>query len=308
MQRIDTSTKFADLFGTGKHGFRDGNKGIGQAATAFNAAWFNSVQEELAGVIEGAGTALVPGTNTQLVTAIQSGKLLSAVAVNTGDTFSATLTPAITGLTNGLTLYIRAPAANTTTTPTFNAGFGGAIGIVKGNGLALVAGDIAGAGHWLMLQYDATLVKWVLLNPATGIVAPASLPVGTIITQAKAGATLPGYLQCPLTGSTQLITDFPALAAVLGTSWGGNGTTTFGIPYFAADQVPIQAGAGVVGTHSDGSIPAHSHSYNATGVGSGNSIGGFTGGQPYNSTNTSSFGTGTLNLAAGNRVNFWVKY
>jgi hypothetical protein len=30
-------------------------------------------------------------------------------------------------------------------------------------------GDIAGAGHWLLMQYDVTLDKVVLLNPANGI-------------------------------------------------------------------------------------------------------------------------------------------
>jgi hypothetical protein len=33
----------------------------------------------------------------------------------------------------------------------------------------LVAGDIAGAGHWIELQYDSTLDKWALQNPATGV-------------------------------------------------------------------------------------------------------------------------------------------
>ena len=36
------------------------------------------------------------------------------------------------------------------------------------------AGDIAGAGHWIELQYDSTLDKWVLLNPAKGINALAT--------------------------------------------------------------------------------------------------------------------------------------
>ncbi|QWF72328.1 hypothetical protein KEF85_07745 [Methylomonas paludis] len=30
-------------------------------------------------------------------------------------------------------------------------------------------GDIAGAGHWLELQYDSVNDNWVLLNPATGL-------------------------------------------------------------------------------------------------------------------------------------------
>lgn len=37
--------------------------------------------------------------------------------------------------------------------------------IVKLNNQPLVAGDIAGAGHWLELQYDSVLDKYVLQNP-----------------------------------------------------------------------------------------------------------------------------------------------
>src|SRR5512143_2483934 len=54
---------------------------------------------------------------------------------------------------------------------------------------------------------------------------------GVVIGEIKAfgGSTVPAnFLGC--VGGTQLIADYPALAAVLGTTWGGNGTTTFGIP------------------------------------------------------------------------------
>jgi hypothetical protein len=73
MQRIDTSTKAVDLFGSGKHGFQDGNPGIGQAATQLNAALFNNVQEELCRVIEAAGIALDGAVYTQLLSALNAG-------------------------------------------------------------------------------------------------------------------------------------------------------------------------------------------------------------------------------------------
>jgi hypothetical protein len=72
MQRIDTSTKFTDLFGTGKHGFRDGNKVSGISATAFDAAWCNAVQEEISNVVEASGASLNPAAYNQLLTAINS--------------------------------------------------------------------------------------------------------------------------------------------------------------------------------------------------------------------------------------------
>lgn len=70
MKRIDTSTKHVDKFGAGKHGFKDGNTTTGEPATALNAAFFDAVQEEIAGVIEGAGIALNPAANNQLLAAI----------------------------------------------------------------------------------------------------------------------------------------------------------------------------------------------------------------------------------------------
>ncbi|MDO8931222.1 MAG: hypothetical protein Q7U97_02405 [Rhodocyclaceae bacterium] len=72
MHRIDTATKSTDLFGAGKHGFKDGDKANASPATDLTAAFFNDIQENLAGVIEAAGIALVKGDYTQLRAAIQA--------------------------------------------------------------------------------------------------------------------------------------------------------------------------------------------------------------------------------------------
>lgn len=103
--------------------------------------------------------------------AVQQNAYSWASADGTANAITASFTPAITALTNGMMLFVRAASANTTTTPTFTPASGtiAARQIVKGAGAALAGGDIAGAGHWLALQYDATLDKWVLLNPATGV-------------------------------------------------------------------------------------------------------------------------------------------
>jgi len=63
------------------------------------------------------------------------------------------------------------------------------------------------------------------LHPSSG---PGGLvPVGTIF--AFGGAAAPtGYLLA--SGGTQLIATYPDLWGVFGTTYGGNGTTTFGIP------------------------------------------------------------------------------
>ena len=97
-------------------------------------------------------------------TDIQS-QAITANAGGTADAITATYIPAVTALINGLTLYVRASASNATTTPQFSPNGLTARTIVKATG-SLVVGDIAGAGHWLQLTYDTTLVAWVLSNPA----------------------------------------------------------------------------------------------------------------------------------------------
>lgn len=100
--------------------------------------------------------------------AVRSIGIPTATAGGTADAITADFTPNV-ALTNGATVIVRAGAANATTTPTFAPDGLIAKTIVKGNNLALVAGDIAGAGHWLEMQFDSTLDKWVLQNPATGV-------------------------------------------------------------------------------------------------------------------------------------------
>lgn len=149
--------------------FLGGNPATNTKGTVVTAAWLNAVQEELAQAVVGLGGTLNPADNGQLLNAmliLQQSR--SANAGGTADAITATYTPSPTALANGMLLFVRASAANTTTTPTFSPNGLAAKIIVKGAGGALVAGDIAGAGQWLGLQYNQTLDKWVLLNPATG--------------------------------------------------------------------------------------------------------------------------------------------
>ena len=126
------------------------------------------------------GPLLLSGldANFNFAVDIQSQSLYAA-AGGSSDVITATLTPAVTALISGLTLYIRAGSANTTTTPTFAPNGLTAATIVKFNNQALAAGDIAGAGHVLILQYDATNTVWELVNPATVLATKISgiLPI-----------------------------------------------------------------------------------------------------------------------------------
>lgn len=71
MNRIDTDTKAVDLFGAGKHGFKDGDLPNGVIPTDFDAKWCNAVQEELMNVIEGAGIVPSHAVFTQVRQAIK---------------------------------------------------------------------------------------------------------------------------------------------------------------------------------------------------------------------------------------------
>lgn len=94
----------------------------------------------------------------------------TATAGGTANAITADIYPQPLNLDalNGLVIHVRAAAANTDAA-TLKIGALAAVAIVKGANAVLVPGDIAGAGHWLTLQYDKTLNKFVLLNPATGI-------------------------------------------------------------------------------------------------------------------------------------------
>lgn len=71
MQRIATATKAVDLYGVGKHGFKDGNLGLGITPTDFEAAWANGIQEEIVNVIEAAGIVASGAALTQVRQAIK---------------------------------------------------------------------------------------------------------------------------------------------------------------------------------------------------------------------------------------------
>jgi len=192
--------------------------GTALPVTSVMKSSMGSMRDYLAGLLGTTGVAAdaltalgaaANGANTD-ITSLKQGALMASViatATGTADVITATYTPVITTLTNGLTLSVRATLANATTTPTFSPNGLTAAVIVKGAGSALAAGDIAGAGHWIELQYDATLGKWVLLNPATGV------SVVSGITQAAAdvryGAPVQGLfknLQCSTTGLSAVVT------------------------------------------------------------------------------------------------------
>lgn len=141
-----------------------------------------------------------------------------------------------------------------------------------------------------------------------GIGGGQALPPGAVIQ--FAGASCPsGYLTIPTAATTQSRSIYGALFAAIGTAWGaGDGSTTFGMPFLLADQVPVQA-SGNVGTQTIGQVISHNHTVPVD-------TGGTTVASPYAprsaqyasifSQVTSNTG-GPYNLAAGSRMLFCVK-
>jgi hypothetical protein len=137
----------------------------------------------------------------------------------------------------------------------------------------------------------------------------AGNPTGTIIDFAGTSAPT-GYLACPTTQTDISRTTYAALFSAIGTTWGaGNGSTTFGMPWFAADYASVQSSSNV-GTESVGVLLTHSHATNSGTVSAGG--GTITNGSGVglgSATATTMTPTGgTANLAAGVRVLKCVKY
>lgn len=128
-------------------------------------------------------------TETLLQKVGQASTQITAAAAGTSDALTATFTPTITSLVNGMSLIIRAASANTSATPTLKVDGTAIKTIVKGNSLPLVAGDIAGASHWLEFQYDLTLDKWVLQNAANGINPASVASIQGVFKNLQASAT-----------------------------------------------------------------------------------------------------------------------
>lgn len=161
--------------------------GLGYSSGVANSTYINTTLRQSSFVVTAIAQAIADMTGAavnddgvianfegQFLGMLQQAPYCSGVAAGTADAITLALNPALTALTTGQTVIVRAGFANATTTPTFSPNGLAAKTIVKGAGSALAAGDIAGAGHWIELQYDLTLDKWVLQNPATGVSAATS--------------------------------------------------------------------------------------------------------------------------------------
>ncbi len=216
-----------------KTGFKKGlarsseiNKALRQSASVASAVAQFTMEKSGQDVLDNGDTGLL---KTLFETALKNvSSLLIAEARGTENALEAVFEQTVEALTPGLLVHVRAIERNTEVMPTLKMNGLAAKGIVKGNNLPLLAGDIAGAGHWLALQYDEKLDKWVLQNPAKGVALPSGVPVGAV--EYFAASVPPaGYLKAD--GSAVGRETYPDLFAAIGTTFGeGDGETTFNLP------------------------------------------------------------------------------
>jgi len=109
-------------------------------------------------------------------------------AGGTADAITATYSPAVVALSDGLMVAFRASAANTTTTPTFAPSGLTAHTITKNGGSALLAGDISAALDETLVRYNLSNTRWELLNPAPSTAVAALLAQNNTWTKAQRGA------------------------------------------------------------------------------------------------------------------------
>ena len=164
---------------------------------------------------------------------IQSGVSSWAVAGGTSDAITASFTPAVTSLTDGILLWVRAAATNLTSVPTFSPNGLTAHPIVRAAALIQIAiGDIVAATD-IGLRYNASASQWVLVNTP-------SIPVGGMVP--FFGASVPQGFALPQ-GQNLSATTFPAANAVLGTTYGSPGGGNFTMPDLRG-RVPAGLDAG----------------------------------------------------------------
>lgn len=114
---------------------------------------------------------------------LEDGTVNWVAGGGTADAITATYAPVLTALVDGQLCFVRATAANATATPTFAPNGLTARTITLNGGQALVAGNIFGAGHELILRYKLATTVWELLNPSltssSGSSLVGYLPAGT---------------------------------------------------------------------------------------------------------------------------------
>jgi hypothetical protein len=112
---------------------------------------------------------------------VQDGLPNWTIAGGSSDALTATLTPALLTLNDGQLVFLRAAAANVTTTPTFAPNGLAAETITKQGGQPLGIGDIPGNLAEIILRYNLANTRWELLNPSGNYLVNGTLTTGAVV-------------------------------------------------------------------------------------------------------------------------------
>lgn len=222
---------------------------------------------------------------------LQSQYYQYGTATGTANALAVTIPSNLTAIPNGMYLTVVSAQANTgpsTLTLTLGSTVVGTSAIVKGSNQALTSADIPGAGYPLQLNWSTTYSKWVLQNPATGIMVSA-VPTGAIV-QFPAATAPSGYLA----SAGQLIsrTTYAALwtfaqasgnLAATDAAWQagqfspGDGSTTFRLPQYGGYFLrSLDQGNGIDTGRAIGTVQAsqnQSHTHGVTDNGHTHTVG-----------------------------------
>jgi microcystin-dependent protein len=232
MQRINTLTKATDLFGVGKHGYKPGNPATNDPATTMSADALNSIQEEIARVIESSGVALDPASFTQLLTAIQ--------ALTTNRNISGqvrSLTPLGGALIREWADTVAATTGNIEFGISYNCAVDPVSGVWAGRDVVDICwlerwSDIGGQKEFWYAPSDvagaAPVWQKVFALDMVGGGMYLAQEAGHISFFARSTAAA-GYLKC--NGAAVSRTAYSNLFSAIGTRFGvGDGSTTFNLP------------------------------------------------------------------------------
>lgn len=175
MHRIDTTTAQKDKFGAGKNGFTRGNPQTGVPATDLDDDYFDAIQEELTGVVEGGGLTLNKADRGQILKAL---KLLFAA-----NTDSMGALASLVGAANKLPYFTGSKAAALADLTAFAREIlaqSDAAGVLSRLGLEDIKDDITATNA--RIDYALVSVASMPLNTRTVLVNPFgnNVPVVTM--------------------------------------------------------------------------------------------------------------------------------
>lgn len=228
MQKISSITPTATPDGL----FTNGSVASGVSPTILDAAWFNTVQEELVGVVQGAGLTLDPNNNNQLFTALKN--LFNRYYVDSGVANALVITPvpALTALADGQVFDICCAAANTGAV-TLKVGSLNAYPVWGAMG-ALQGGEIANAKGVIRVVWSASNNAFLITGQNTGgslAVGPASKSVHALQLGQAVGRLLNVQLfaqsgqYIPTPGTTMIIVELVGGSGASGGAYSATGST-----------------------------------------------------------------------------------